>query len=226
MGSTSPSLSQLNLADYIDHTLLDPRAVAEDIKTLCEQALFFNFPSVCVYPWTVPLAVEYLHRSPVKVSTVIGFPTGATTTAVKRYEAEEALEAGATELDVVINQAWLKMGQTDPLYAELASLCELPNSSVKAILEMTQLTRDEQQLAAEIAMDAGARFLKTSTGWFGGATVEAVRTLADIARDRVGIKASGGIRTLDQVYALIEAGATRLGTSQGVALMAAWEASR
>jgi deoxyribose-phosphate aldolase len=91
---------------------------------------------------------------------------------------------------------------------------------------MTQLTRDEQQLAAEIAMDAGARFLKTSTGWFGGATVEAVRTLADIARDRVGIKASGGIRTLDQVYALIEAGATRLGTSQGVALMAAWEASR
>jgi deoxyribose-phosphate aldolase len=215
----------IDLTAYLDHTLLNPLATEDAIAQLCEEADRYHFPSICIYPTHVQRAVEILHHSHVQVGTVIGFPSGANTFATKLYEAQDALENGAAELDVVINLGWLKQGRVDELHRELAEICALGSHTVKAILEMTLLNPDEKRLAAEIAMDAGVDFLKTSTGWQGGATVEDVELLKAIARDRLGIKTSGGIRTLEQAYALILAGATRLGTSHGLALIRAQQTS-
>jgi deoxyribose-phosphate aldolase len=167
----------------------------------------------------VKQAANLLHNKSPKVSTVIGFPTGATTSGVKLYEAQEAVENGATELDVVINLGWLKSGQLNELHRELAEIREATGQTMKAILEMSLLTEAEKRIAAEICMDAGVAFLKTSTGWTGGATVLDVRLLKEISNDRVGIKASGGIRTIEQALELILAGATRLGTSRSLDLL-------
>ncbi|BFM40685.1 deoxyribose-phosphate aldolase [Synechocystis sp. LKSZ1] len=209
----------LDLAPYIDHALLDPTATPEDLNRACDQAEHHRFAAICVYPSAVPQAVERLRGKKVAVCAVIGFPSGASTSASKLYEAQEATEAGATELDVVINQGWLKAGLTNEVYQDLAQICEATGQKVKAILEMSRLTEAEKRLAADICLDAGASYLKTSTGWFGGATVADVQFLARLIQVRVGIKASGGIRTLEQAIALIEAGATRLGTSHGVDLL-------
>ncbi|MBD2365167.1 deoxyribose-phosphate aldolase [Anabaena minutissima FACHB-250] len=209
----------IDIAPLIDHALLDPTATPEQVEQWCEQADRFNFASVCVYPVYVKQAAELLHGKKPKVCTVIGFPTGATTGAVKLYEAQEAAENGATELDVVINLGWVKIGNTEAIHREIAEICEATGQTVKVILETNLLTDAEKKLAAEIAMDAGAAFLKTSTGWSGGATVADVRLLKEVARDRVGIKASGGISTIEQALDLILAGATRLGTSRGVDLI-------
>ncbi|MGB8698917.1 MAG: deoxyribose-phosphate aldolase [Thermosynechococcaceae cyanobacterium] len=215
----SLSTVDLDLADYIDHTLLDPFASPEAIAQLCEQAQQFHFPAVCVYPIHVKQAAECLHRSEQRVCTVIGFPSGATTAAVKRYEAEEALEQGAMELDVVVNLGWVRQGLWDAVHQELAEICALSSVTVKAILETTLLNDAEKRQAATVCMEAGVAFVKTSTGWHGGATVEDVKLLKEVTRDRIGIKASGGIRSVEQALALILAGATRLGTSQGVVLI-------
>jgi deoxyribose-phosphate aldolase len=150
---------------------------------------------------------------------VIGFPSGATTSAVKLYEAQEAADSGATELDVVMNLGWLKAGKTEDVHREIAEICEETGQTVKVILETNLLTDAEKKIAAEIAMEAGATFLKTSTGWNGGATVADVRLLQELAKERVGIKASGGIHTINQALDLIVAGATRLGTSRGMDLI-------
>ncbi|MEA5568766.1 deoxyribose-phosphate aldolase [Anabaena sp. UHCC 0399] len=209
----------IDIAPLIDHALLDPTATPEQVEQWCEQADRFNFASVCVYPVYVKQAAELLHGKKPNVCTVIGFPTGATTAAVKLYEAQEAAENGATELDVVINLGWVKIGNTEAIHREIAEICEATGQTVKVVLETNLLTDAEKKLAAEIAMDAGAAFLKTSTGWSGGATVGDVRLLKEIARDRVGIKASGGISTIEQALDLILAGATRLGTSRSVDLI-------
>jgi len=206
---------RINLAEFIDHALLNPTATPEQVAQCCEEADLFGFAAVCIYPAHVRQAVELLHGKRPQVCTVIGFPTGATTSAVKLYEAQEAADNGATELDVVINLGWLKAGKTEEVHRELAEICEATGQTVKAILEMALLTESEKKLAAEICLDAGVQFLKTSTGWYGGATVEDVRLLKAVSNDRVGIKASGGIRTVEQAIALIMAGATRLGTSRG-----------
>jgi len=214
-----PIISEINLAEFIDHTLLKPSATPEEIKQCCREAVQYNFPAVCVYPNAVIQAKELLHGSKTAICTVIGFPTGANTAATKLYEAQEAVENGATELDVVINLGLLKSGQSEKVYAEIAAICESTGQVVKAILETTVLTEAEKTLAAEICLDAGVAYLKTSTGWFGGATIADVELLKKVTRDRVGIKASGGIRSAEQAIALVEAGATRLGTSYGLALM-------
>jgi len=211
--------TDIDIADYIDHSLLDPLATTEQLAKYCNQADQYGFPTVCVYPAFVHQAVELVKNKRIQVCSVIGFPTGATTSAVKLYEAQEAVENGATELDVMINLGWLKEGKTEEIYQEIAQICEETGQTVKTILEMSLLTETEKQLAAEICLDAGASYLKTSTGWSGGATVEDVALLKKIAKGRVGIKASGGIRSLEQAIALIEAGATRLGTSRGVDLV-------
>ena len=213
------SNQDIDIAAYIDHTLLKPSAVPEDIKKICEEAWRYNFPSVCVYPTAIIQARELLHDKQPNICTTIGFPTGAVTSAVKLYEAQEAVENGATELDVVINLGWLKNRQTDKIYREIAQICSETGQVVKAILETTVLTDEEKRLAGEICLDAGVAYLKTSTGWFGGATVEDVKLLAQITGGQIGIKASGGIRTYEQAIALIQAGATRLGTSRGVDLL-------
>jgi deoxyribose-phosphate aldolase len=209
----------IDIATYIEHTLLKPSAVAEEVRKVCTEAWRYNFPSVCIYPVSVQQARELLHDKQPNVCTVIGFPTGAVTSAVKLYEAQEAVENGATELDVVINLGWVKSGETDKIYAEIAQICSETGQTIKAILETTVLNPEEKKLAAEVCLDAGVAYLKTSTGWFGGATVEDVKILREVTKGQIGIKASGGIRTYEQAIALIQAGATRLGTSHGIELL-------
>jgi deoxyribose-phosphate aldolase len=211
--------TDIDIAPFIDHALLIPTATPEQVEQWCEEADRFHFASVCVYPSHVRQASELLHGKKPKVCTVIGFPSGATTSATKLYEAQEAVENGATELDVVINLGWLKAGKNDDVHREIAEICEETGQTVKVILETSLLTDAEKRLAAELAMEAGAAFLKTSTGWNGGATVADVRLLKEVTGESVGIKASGGIRTIDQALDLILAGATRLGTSRGVDLL-------
>ncbi|MEH2309669.1 deoxyribose-phosphate aldolase [Nostoc sp.] len=209
----------IDIAPFIDHALLTPTATPEQVQQWCEEAYRFNFAAVCLYPTYVKQAVELLHGKNPKVCTVIGFPSGATTSAVKLYEAQEAADNGATELDVVMNLGWLKAGKTEEVHREIAEICEETGQTVKVILETNLLTDVEKKIAAEIAMEAGAAFLKTSTGWNGGATVADVRFLQELAKERVGIKAAGGIRTINQALDLIVAGATRLGTSRGIDLI-------
>lgn len=210
---------EIDIAPFIDHALLNPTATPEQVEYWCEEADRFQFAAVCVYPTHVRQAAELLKGKNPKVCTVIGFPSGASTTAVKIYEAQEAVENGATELDVVLNLGWLKVGKTEELHQEIAEICEQTGQTVKAILETTLLTDAEKRLASELCIDAGVRFLKTSTGLHGGATVADVRLLKEVAKEQVGIKASGGIRTVEQALELILAGATRLGTSRGPDLL-------
>lgn len=210
---------EIDIATYIDHTLLKPSAIPQEIKQVCEEAWQYNFPAVCIYPALVRQAKELLHDKQPQICTVIGFPTGAVTSSVKLYEAMEAMENGATELDVVINLGWVKSGKSNQIYREIAQICEETGQTVKVILETTVLTNEEKKLAAEVCLDAGVAYLKTSTGWFGGATIEDIKLLAEITKGQIGIKASGGIRTYEQAIALIHAGATRLGTSRGIDLL-------
>jgi deoxyribose-phosphate aldolase len=209
----------LDIAPAIDHAILNPAATPDRVRQWCEEAERYGFATVCVYPAYVRYAAELLHGKQPRVCTVIGFPTGATTSATKLYEAAEAAENGASELDVVINIGWLKAGKTNEVNREIAEICEETGQTVKAILEMSLLDPPEKQLAAEVCLDAGVHFLKTSTGWYGGATEDDVRLLKELARGQAGIKASGGIRTYEQAVKLMWAGATRLGTSRSVNLL-------
>ncbi|MCP2732438.1 deoxyribose-phosphate aldolase [Limnofasciculus baicalensis] len=209
----------IDIAPLIDHALLNPTATPEQVEKWCQQADRYGFAAVCIYPIYVKQATELLRGRKPKVCTVIGFPSGANTSATKLYEAQEAVENGATELDVVINLGALKTGNTDKLYQEIAQICEETGQTVKAILETNLLTDAEKQLATEICMDAGVQFIKTSTGFHGGATVADVQLLKKITRGQIGIKASGGIRTIEQAFDLVIAGATRLGTSRGIELL-------
>jgi deoxyribose-phosphate aldolase len=211
--------AEIDIAPFIDHSLLFPTATSEQVEQWCEEAERFHFAAVCVAPSHVRQAVSLLHGKSPQVCTVIGFPSGATTSAVKLYEAQEATENGATELDVVINLGWLKAGKIDELSREIAEICDATGQLVKAILETSLLTEAEIRIAADACMDAGVAYLKTSTGWSGGATVEVVQLLKEITKDRVGVKASGGIRTTEQALELILAGATRLGTSRSVEIV-------
>lgn len=211
--------AEIDISPLIDHSLLNPTATPEQVEQWCEEADRFNFAAVCVYPIYVRQAANLLQGKTPKVCTVIGFPTGATTSATKLYEAQEAVDNGATELDVVINLGWLKAGKTNELHREIAEICEETGQTVKAVLETALLTDAEKRLAAEICMEAGVAFLKTSTGWYGGATVSDVKLLQEVTKQQVGIKASGGIGTYSFAVDLILAGATRLGTSRGLDLL-------
>jgi deoxyribose-phosphate aldolase len=211
--------NNLDIAPFIDHSLLGGAATPEMVAQWCEEADRYGFAAVCVNPCYVRQITALLHQKRPQICTVIGFPTGATTTASKLYEAQEAMENGARELDVVINIGWLKAGLVDDVHREIAEICEATGRDVKAILEMSLLTPPECRIAAQICMEAGARMLKTGTGWHGAATVEEVRLLKDLTKDQIGIKAAGGIRTHDKAVELILAGATRLGTSWGVDLL-------
>ncbi|HEY9890498.1 MAG TPA: deoxyribose-phosphate aldolase [Candidatus Sericytochromatia bacterium] len=209
----------IDIAPLIDHALLNPDATPEQVEKCCQEADRYQFATVCVYPVYVKQAAELLHNKNPKVCTVIGFPSGATTPASKLYEAQEAVDNGADELDVVLHIGGLKAGRTDELYREIAQICDETGQVVKVILETALLTDAEKRVAAEICMDAGAQFLKTSTGWQGGVTVADIRLLKNLTQGQIGIKASGGIRTLEQAFDLVIAGATRLGTSRGPALL-------
>lgn len=212
------------LAAAIDHTLLRPEATAADIRALAAEARAHGFAAACVNSAWVPLAAELLAGSGVRVAAVAGFPLGAMATAAKAAETRIAVAAGAAEIDMVISLGHAKAGDWRAVEDDIRAVVEAAGGAgVKAILETAALTPDETVRACESAKAAGAAFVKTSTGFHpaGGATVEAVRLMRATVGPAMGVKASGGIRTLAVALAMLEAGANRLGTSSGVALVGA-----
>ncbi|GAB4537253.1 MAG: deoxyribose-phosphate aldolase [Thermodesulfovibrionia bacterium] len=215
MGNTQDKQA---IARLIDHTLLKPYAGESEIIRLCEEAKEHGFFSVCVHPSFVRFAKDNLMDSDVRVTTVIGFPHGMTLTRVKVYEAIESSMDGADEIDIVINIGMVRSGRWDALRDEISAIImATPYNIHKIILETHYLKDDEKIKVCRIAMDEGAEFVKTSTGFAPrGAMVEDVRLIRSATNGRIGIKASGGIRSLRDVLSFIEAGATRIGTSSGV----------
>jgi deoxyribose-phosphate aldolase len=209
-----------DLAPLIDHALLDPHHGLEGLRRCCDEASHFGFAAVCVASRWVAAARERLPlREKVRIVSVIGFPFGAIPPAVKRAEAEAAVEAGADELDVAPDFGALADGDSRALLDDLAPIVEL-GAPVKVILEQGRLDVDALQLLVEVSLDAGVRFLKTGSGFGSPVTPAQVGQLRELSRGRAIVKAAGGIHGLDGALALVEAGAGRLGTSRGVALMA------
>lgn len=209
------------LAGMIDHTNVQRDATDEDIKVLCHEADDYDFSCVCVTPTQAALARELLENSDTQVCVVIGFPFGVQTPHAKAFEAEEAVENGASELDMVMNIGALKSGNYPLVQADIAAVVGAARGRVvKVILETALLTREEKITACQLARDAGAHYVKTSTG-FGvdGATVEDVRLMRDTVGLEMGVKAAGGIRDLETALAMIDAGASKIGTSTGVQIM-------
>jgi deoxyribose-phosphate aldolase len=220
-----PAPDSSNLAKFIDHTLLKADATAADIEKLCDEARRHQFYAVCVNGSRVELARSRLDDTDVKVASVVGFPLGAMETDVKRFETEAAVDAGAHEIDVVLNIARLKEKDDKYVLRELRDVVEAADERVvKVIIETALLSRDEKVRACALILDSGAHFVKTSTGFStGGATIEDVKLLRASVDPSFGVKASGGIRDRATALAMIEAGATRLGTSNGVAIVAGGE---
>jgi len=211
-----------NFARMIDHTLLKAEATQEQIEKLCVEAKQFSFASVCVNPTWVKYSSELLQESDVLVCTVIGFPLGASTSAVKAFEVKDAIANGAKEVDMVINIGALKDKKYDVVQADIAAVVEAAKGSalVKVIIEACLLTEEEKVKACELSVAAGADYVKTSTGFStGGATAEDIALMRKTVGPELGVKASGGVRSLEDMKKMIEAGATRIGASSGVAIM-------
>ncbi len=209
------------LAKYIDHTLLKPQAGKEEIEKICSEAREHGFAAVCVLPYYVQLAKNLLEETGVLVATVVGFPLGATYTSAKVNEVKMALKAGADEIDMVINFPALLDGDEDEVRNDISQVVEAAEGKpVKAIIETCFLNKEQKIKATRIAQEAGVEYVKTSTGFgSGGATVEDVRLFRETLQGKAKIKASGGIRDREKALEMIEAGADRLGTSSGVAIM-------
>lgn len=205
----------------IDHTLLKQDATSAQISQHCADALKYQFATVCIHPIWVPLCARLLKGSPVKVCTVVGFPFGTNATEAKAFETELALKQGAEEIDMVLNIGALKDGNLDVVRRDIEAVVKAAQGHiVKVILETCLLTRDEKIAACETVVAAGAHFVKTSTGFStGGATVDDVKLMKSVVGDRCKVKAAGGVRSYADVVAMLEAGAERIGTSAGVALM-------
>ncbi|HOJ86839.1 MAG TPA: deoxyribose-phosphate aldolase [Elusimicrobiales bacterium] len=217
----NPGSDCSQFASMIDHTLLKANATQEEIGKLCQEARQYNFASVCVNPAYVSLASRLLKGSNVKVCTVIGFPLGSTTPTVKAIEARDAIAAGADEIDMVINIGALKSGNDQLVLEDIKAVREATRGKIlKVIIETAYLTRDEKIRACKMSKEAGADFVKTSTG-FGphGATVEDVKLMREVVGPDMGVKASGGIRDSKTASEMVKAGATRLGTSASVAIV-------
>ncbi|MBI5384351.1 MAG: deoxyribose-phosphate aldolase [Verrucomicrobia bacterium] len=214
-------LSAQELARYIDHTALKADATARDIEKLCAEARQHGFHSVCVNGSRVAQAVHWLEDSGVKVASVVGFPLGAADVDTKRFETEAAADNGAHEIDLVLNIGWLKEGEDAYLLRELRDVVEAAEERpVKVIIEACLLAHEEKIRACHLIVESGAHFVKTSTGFStGGATLDDVKLLRETVGPKFGVKAAGCIRDTATALAMIEAGATRLGTSAGVAIV-------
>ncbi|WP_083237007.1 deoxyribose-phosphate aldolase [Desulfosporosinus sp. BG] len=218
-------MTRNELAKLIDHTILKSIATQEDITKLCTEALEYGFASVCINPSYVPLAAKLLKDSAVLVCTVIGFPLGSTSTASKAFEAQEAVKNGALEVDMVINVGVLKERREDAVFQDISAVVEAtreanPNAITKVIIETCYLNDDEKILACKLAKKAGAHFVKTSTGFgSGGANTHDISLMRQTVGTEMGVKASGGIKNLQQVLEMVEAGASRIGASAGVDLV-------
>lgn len=211
-----------NFAKYIDHTLLKADATEAAIVELCGEAKSYDFASVCVNPTWVKEAAKQLEGTDVKVCTVIGFPLGASTSETKAFETKNAIENGATEIDMVINVGALRGGRNDIVQKDIQAVVEAAadDALVKVIIETSLLSNEEKRTVCELAVLAGADFVKTSTGFStGGATVEDVKLMRAVVGPKIGVKASGGVRNLEDMQKMIEAGATRIGASSGVQIM-------
>ncbi len=206
---------------YIDHTLLKPESTQEQIKQLTDEAKAYHFASVCINPTWVAYAKEQLKDSDVKVCTVIGFPLGATTSQTKAFETQDAIANGADEVDMVINIGKLKSKQYDEVEDDIRAVVEASGDKlVKVIIEACLLTNDEKVKACQLSVAAGADYVKTSTGFsLHGATIEDVALMRQTVGPDIGVKAAGGARSLADAEAFIAAGATRIGTSAGVAIV-------
>ncbi len=223
----SPGEAVKVLAALIDHTLLKPTATTEQIIRLCSEAREFEFAAVCVNPTWVPLCSSLLSGSAIRVCTVIGFPLGATLTEAKAFEAERCATHGAHELDMVINIGALKAGEHRAVEDDIRAVVErarAAGATVKVIIETAYLTHEEKIAACQLARSAGADYVKTSTG-FGpaGATVEDVALMRGVVGPEMGVKAAGGIKSAADALAMIRAGATRIGTSAGVSIVAEYQ---
>lgn len=212
----------MELRKYIDHTLLKPDATEEQINQIIEDAKTYQFASVCVNPYWVDHCYDRLKETNVKVCTVIGFPLGSSTTSIKVAETKEAIQSGAEEVDMVINIGALKMNDDETVKNDILAVVNAAKDKalVKVIIETALLNNDEKKRACQLALEAGADFVKTSTGFLGGgATVEDVKLMRQTVGDHMGVKASGGIRDRKTAEAMIAAGATRIGASSGVSIV-------
>nr|WP_218056528.1 deoxyribose-phosphate aldolase [Gilliamella apicola] len=211
----------MNYAKYIDHTLLVMNATKEQIHKLCDEAREYNFYSVCVNSGYVPLAADLLKGSNVKVCSVVGFPLGAMLTSVKVFETEMAIKSGAQEIDMVINVGWLKSNAWKEVKEDIDAVFKAcGNVPLKVILETCLLSKEEIVKICLICKEIGVAFVKTSTGFsVSGATIEDVKLMRETVGDKIGVKASGGIRDRSTAEKMIQAGATRLGASAGIAIV-------
>jgi len=208
-----------NISSMIDHTLLKPESTKEQVEKLCAEAKEYQFASVCVNPTWVKISAELLAGTPVKVCTVIGFPLGASTPETKAFETSDAINNGAGEIDMVLNVGALKSQDIELVKRDIEAVVNAAKGKaiVKVILETCLLTKEEIKVASQLSKDAGADFVKTSTGFStGGATFEDVALMREVVGPDLGVKASGGVRSLEDVQKMIEAGATRIGASSGV----------
>jgi deoxyribose-phosphate aldolase len=225
--SASEKLTRIdpNIAALIDHTILKPEATRNDVVKICREAREYRFASVCVNPYWVPLVKAELSGSPVKVCTVVGFPLGATSTEAKVAETAAALRAGAEEIDMVINVGALRSGDTDAVKNDIQAVVRVAHEAgaiVKVILETALLDDTQKTVASKICKAAGADFVKTSTGFStSGATAHDIALMRAAVGPNIGVKASGGIRTLQDVQAMTAAGATRIGASASVKIVEA-----
>ena len=215
-------MKRSTLASYIDHTVLKPDTKESDVIKLCREALEYKFASVCINPSYVKLANSFLAGTEVKVCTVVGFPLGATTSETKAFEAAKAIEEGASEIDMVINVGALKSGKLELVEEDIravANACK-GKALLKVIIETCLLTDEEKVTACQLSKKAGADYVKTSTGFStGGATPEDIALMRRTVGSEMGVKASGGVRTLEAALKMIEAGASRIGSSSSVAMI-------
>lgn len=211
----------MNIANKIDHTMLKADATADTIRRYCAEAKEYHFASVCVNSCHVPLVAAELTSTDVKTCCVVGFPLGAMLTSAKAFEASESVKAGAQEVDMVINIGAVKDQNWDLVRSDIKAVVEASKPAiVKVIIETCLLTEEEKVKACELSEEAGAAFVKTSTGFStGGATVDDIRLMKQTVGDRLEVKASGGIRTPEFAYELIEAGADRIGAGNGIVLL-------
>lgn len=216
-------MTHINYAQYIDHTLLKMDATKAEIIQVCDEAKQHHFFSVCVNSGYVPLVAKELKGSNVKVCSVIGFPLGATLTSVKVFETEKAIEAGADEIDMVINVGWLKSHDLNAVREDIKAVHDVIKAHqklLKVILETCLLTAEEVEQVCKICREIGVEFVKTSTGFStSGATVEAVELMREVVGKDIGVKASGGVRSAETAEQMILAGANRLGTSSGIKIV-------
>lgn len=218
---TFKEMALLRYESLIDHTLLKPETTLKDIKKLCEEAIEYGFASVCVNPIRVKTSAELLKGSSVNVCTVIGFPLGANTAETKAFEAKNAVANGATEVDTVINIGALKSNDDELVEHDIRAVVDAVKGKalVKVIIEACLLTNEEKTRACKLARKAGADYVKTSTGFsLHGATFEDVKIMREAVGPEIGVKASGGVRSMEDLKKMVESGATRIGTSSAVSL--------